>query len=113
MQLLVCREESRAQPWGEPGEPVLMDREVQTCFPSFTCRFLSDRMRWDTTRHSKDFMTTEVTGDDGGSLEACWHMADLQCGVKDVGKHRRQLISTMPHDGGGDKVWAGCFSGVL
>ena len=40
-------------------------------------------------------------------------MACLQRGVKDVCEHRRKLISTVLQGGWRDRVWPGCFAGVL
>jgi len=52
-------------------------------------------------------------GDYGGGLEAGSYVACLQVGVEDVREHWRQLVSTMLQGGGGDRVWAGCFTRVL
>ena len=51
--------------------------------------------------------------DDGGGLETGWHMACLQGGVKYVGEHRRQLVSTVLEGGRRDRVRPSCFAGVL
>ena len=40
-------------------------------------------------------------------------MACLQGGVKDVGEHRRQLVSTVLKGGRGDSVRPSCFAWVL
>ena len=51
--------------------------------------------------------------DDGGGLEKGWHMACLQGGVKDLGEHRRQPVSTVLKGGRGDSVRPSCFAWVL
>lgn len=52
-------------------------------------------------------------GDDGGCFKAGWNMACLQRDVEDVCEHWRQLISTVLQGGWRDRLWTGCFAGVL
>ena len=40
-------------------------------------------------------------------------MTRLQCGVEDVREHWSQLVSAVLQGGWRDRVWTGCFAGVL
>ena len=52
-------------------------------------------------------------GDDGGGFEAGWHVTGLQRGVENVCEHWRQLVGAVLQGGWRDRVWTGCFAGVL